>query len=359
MRAGEREASGGRNRGSGGLTVIQTDWGVADRWVEDEVFARSGLTVDFQMKELRTEAGVIDRCADADALIVAYAPITRRVLESLPRCRCVSFMATGFNSVDIDAATQLGVVVTNVAGYCTPEVADHAMGLLLGLSRNIVRLNASVNDGQWDYKLCGLPERLSTQTLGIIGLGRIGTQVALRAQAFGLSVLACDPYVDEAYMTDLGVRKVELQEAVDADYVSVHCLLTTETFHLIDEAVLARMKPSAYLINTARGGCVDTNALAAALGDGRIAGAGLDVLDPEPAPAGHPIYSLANVIITPHAAFYSRTAEEEGRRRCCQEIVSVLRGEVPQHVCNPAVLSSPTLRLTSGRRTPAAVERPA
>ena len=331
------------------FAVVQTDWGASDSRVEDSVFAQSGLSVDFQMKQLHTEAEVIEQCAHADALIVAYAPITRRVLESLPACRCVSFEATGFNSVDLAAATELGLVGTNVAGYCTPEVADHAMGLLLGLSRNLLKLHASVTGGEWDYKVCGLPERLGTQTLGIIGLGRIGTQVALRAQAFGLSVLACDPYVDEAYMAAHGVRKVELREAVGADYVSVHCLLTPETYRLIDAAVLGLMKPSAYLINTARGSCVDTDALAAALRDGRIAGAGLDVLDPEPAPTGHPIYSLPNVIITPHAAFYSRTAEEEGRRRCCEEVVSVLRGEVPRHVCNPEVLSGPQLRLAWGR----------
>jgi D-3-phosphoglycerate dehydrogenase / 2-oxoglutarate reductase len=345
----------------GGLTdsafrVIQTDWGAADSLVEDAVFDASGLVVDFEMKELRTEAEVIDQCAEADALIVAYAPVTRRVLECLPKCRCVSFEATGFNSVDMAAATHLGLVVTNVAGYCTPEVADHALGLLLALSRNLLELDASVKHGGWDYKACGLPERLSTQTLGIIGLGRIGSQVALRAQAFGLDVMACDPYVDEAYMAGLGVRKVELQQAVGADYVSVHCLLTPETHHLIDAAVLGLMKPTAYLINTARGGCVDTDALAAALQDGRVAGAGLDVLDPEPAPTGHPIYSLPNVILTPHAAFYSRTAEEEGRRRCCEEVASVLRGEVPRHVCNPEVLSSPSLRLLWGRPAGATVE---
>jgi D-3-phosphoglycerate dehydrogenase len=221
------------------------------------------------------------------------------------------------------------------------------MGLLLGLSRNIVRLHASVSGGEWDYKICDRPERLSTQTLGIIGLGRIGTQVALRAQALGLTVLACDPYVDEATMAGRGVRRVGLLEALGADYVSVHCILTSETRHVIDEAALSLMKPTAYLINTARGGCVDTDALAAALRDGRLAGAGLDVLDPEPAPSGHPIYSLPNVIITPHAAFYSSTAEEEGRRRCCEEVVSVLRGQVPRHVCNPDVLSRPSLRLAA------------
>ena len=337
----------GRLRLGETCTVIQTDWCAADRSVEDAVFGGSGLKIDFSMKELRTEAEVLDQCTEADALMVAYVPLPRRVLEALPHCRGIAYMATGFNSVDINAATELGIVVTNVAGYCTPEVADHAIGFLLALSRNTVRLNGSVKSGVWDYKLFGYPERLSTQTLGIIGLGRIGTQAALRAQAFGLQVVACDPYVDEQQMAAVGVRKVGLQEAVAADFVSIHCLLTPETHHLIDESVLAQMKPGAYLINTARGAIVNTEALTAALQAGRLAGAGLDVLDPEPAPAGHQIYSLPNVVITPHAAFYSRTAEEEGRRRCCQEVVSVLRGEVPRHVCNPDVLASPALRMAA------------
>jgi D-3-phosphoglycerate dehydrogenase len=327
------------------FTVIQTDWGAANRTVEDDVFRQSGLAIDFRMRELRTECEVIEECAEADALIVAYAPITRRVLERLPRCRCVSFMATGFDSVDIVAASELGVIVTNVAGYCTPEVADHTLGLLLTLSRNIASLDASVKLGSWDYRISRLPERLSLQTLGIIGLGRIGTQVALRAQAFGLRVLAYDPYVDDTQMASMGVRKAGLAEVAASDYVSVHCLLSEETHHIVDATLLARMKPGAFLINTARGACVDTEALVDALRSGRIAGAGLDVLDPEPAPVGHPIYSLPNVVLTPHAAFYSRTAEEEGRRRCCQEVVRVLRGEVPQNICNPAVLSSRALRL--------------
>jgi D-3-phosphoglycerate dehydrogenase / 2-oxoglutarate reductase len=327
------------------FTVIQTDRGASDRLVEEGVFRESGLAIAFRRYELESEDDVIERCRGAHGLIPAYAPLTARVLAALPDCRIVAFMATGFNSVDLDAATERGIVVTNVPDYCTQEVADHAMGFLLALGRNLLRHHGCVVDGRWDYEACGKPDRIGHQSLGIIGLGRIGKAVAWRAQAFGLTVIASDPYVDDATMTANGVRKACLGDVLACDYVSLHCALTPETEGIIGAEQLAAMRSSAYLINTARGACVDTEALTAALAAGTIAGAALDVLCPEPLPVGHPLYTMPNVIITPHTAFMSSVSEKEAREKACLEVVRALRGETPHYVVNTEVLTRPGLRL--------------
>ena len=329
------------------FTVIQTDRGASDRVVEDSVFEGSGLDIAFQRHELTTEDELIAVCAGAHAVIPAYAPLTARVLDALPSLRIVAFMATGYNSVDLDAATERGIVVTNVPDYCTAEVADHALGFLLDLGRNISRLHDCVLAGAWDYEACGKPDRISNQSLGIIGLGRIGSAVARRAASFGLTLKASDPYVDAAAMQALGVEKATLDDVLACDYVSLHCALTDETRDIIDAEALAKMRPSAYLINTARGACVDAEALTAALQAGAIAGAGLDVVSPEPLPHGHPLYSMPNVIITPHTAFMSCVSEKEAREKACLEVVRALRGETPDYVRNPEVLERGGLRLTA------------
>jgi D-3-phosphoglycerate dehydrogenase len=171
--------------------------------------------------------------------------------------------------------------------------------------------------------------------------------VAWRALAFGLEVKAYDPYVSEEYMAGLGVERAGLEDVLRCDYVSLHCLLTDETRHIVDGDALRAMKPGAFLINTARGPCVDTAALTEALASGRLAGAALDVLDPEPLPAGHPLLALPNVIVTPHAAFLSRTSLLEARQKTCLEVVRALRGETPHHVCNPEVLEATSCRFVS------------
>ena len=334
------------------FTVIQTDRGASDKLVELGVFESCGLDVSFERHELETEDDVIGVCAHADALIPAYVPLTARVLDQLPDCRIVAFMATGYNSVDLEAATERGIVVTNVPDYCTREVAVHALGFLLALGRNLLRHHGCVLDGRWDYEACGKPDRISHQTLGIIGLGRIGTAVARRAHAFGLTVMASDPYVDEATMAAAGVRKTGLDEVLTCDYVSLHCALTPQTIGIIGADELAAMKPTGYLINTARGACVDIEALTEALIDGAVAGAALDVLSPEPLPAGHALYAQPNVILTPHTAFMSWVSEKEAREKACLEVVRALRGETPHYVRNPEVLGHGDLRLTAPRLRP-------
>lgn len=327
------------------LSVIQTDCRAADSSEEDNVFNNSGLDIVFTAFECTDKSALLKISAAADALIVTYAPIDREIIDNMPGCKGISFMATGYNSVDLEYATSQGIVVTNVTEYSTVEVSDHTMAFLLNLSRNISFLNRSVEQGKWDFEACGRPERLSNQTLGLIGLGRIGRMVSKKTQAFGVKVIAVDPYVDETTMAQHGARKASLDEVLGADYISLHCCLNEETHNIINAGTLAKMKKSACLINTARGACVDIEALAEALAEKRIAAAALDVVFPEPLPHGHKLFYFDNVIITPHAAFLSKVSLKEVRRKCCEEVVSILKGETPRWIVNPEVLKQDNCRM--------------
>jgi D-3-phosphoglycerate dehydrogenase len=327
------------------LRVVQTDEPASDRLVEDAVFSASGLAIDFTTHRCGNEESLVRICSAADGVISAYAPISSHVLEAMSRCCIVAVNATGFDGVDIARATELGIVVTNVADYCSDEVADHTLALILSLARHIPELTRSACAGEWNYEAAGRPARLGKQTLGVIGLGRIGSRVALRARSFGLRVVAYDPYVADEHMSMVGASKVSLEEALSSDFVSLHCCLTPETRQLINEQTLGTMQKHSFLVNTSRGSCVDTDALVRALQCGDIAGAALDVVKPEPLPAGHLLYSLPNVTLTPHAAFLSREALEELRRRSCMQVVAALRGEAPECIVNPEVLKQAHCRI--------------
>ncbi|MCC6315830.1 MAG: C-terminal binding protein, partial [Thermomicrobiales bacterium] len=277
------------------------------------------LDIDLQGRPSTSEDELILAGADADALCVSTREaVTRRVLEHLPRTKVISRYGVGLDNVDLDAAAEQGIVVTHYPGYCTAEVADHALAMILALNRRIVELDRSLRSGDWVTHgpatrkiLRGPVPPLRELTLGIVGFGRIGQAVAERALPFGLTLLAADPYQDSAVVEAHGVEPVALNELLErADIVTLHCPLTPETRGIIDAAALARMKPSAVLVNTARGPLIDLPALAAALQEGRLAGAALDVVDPEPLPADAPFYRMENVILTPHSAYYSERSVE-------------------------------------------------
>lgn len=318
--------------------------------LEREILRSSGLDVTLERHECRDSSALVPLCAGADGLVVSFAPITSAVIDAMPACRIVAYMATGYDSVDLDYATAKGIVVTNAGPYCSNEVADHAMAMVLSLSRRLVALDRSVHEGSWDSSACGSPGALREQTVGVIGFGRIGSRVALRARAFGLRVVACDPYVERSPMELLGVEKVGLEQLLDeADYVTLHCALTAETKGVLGAEQLDLLKPTACLVNTARGECVDSDALAAALGGGRLAGAGLDVTWPEPLPAGHPLRDLPNVILTPHAAFHSERSLAALRATPFNAVADALSGRVPENVVNPSVIVSRHCRLETVR----------
>ncbi len=294
-----------------------------------------------------SEDDLIASGADADALLVSTREaITRRVLEHLPRTKVISRYGVGLDNVDLDAAADQGIVVTHYPGYCTSEVADHALALILALNRRIVEQDRSLREGAWVQHgpatrtiLRGPIQPLREQTLGIVGFGRIGKAVAERARPFGLTMLAADPYLEPEAIAAHGVEPVGLPELLArSDIVTLHCPLTPETRGIIGAGELARMKPTAVLVNTARGPLIDLAALAAALERGAIAGAALDVVDPEPLPADSPFYQMPNVILTPHSAYYSERSVDVVRRETLNAALAVLRGKRPGTVANPAVL---------------------
>jgi D-3-phosphoglycerate dehydrogenase / 2-oxoglutarate reductase len=299
-----------------------------------------------------SEDDLIRAAQDADALLVSTREVvSRRVLENIPRVKVISRYGVGLDNVDLDAAADAGIVVTHYPGYCTSEVADHAMAMIMALNRRIVEQDRALREGAWVEHgpatrriLRGPVQPLREQTLGLVGFGRIGRAVAARAKPFNLTILAADPYIDPDVMVAAGVEPVSLEDLLRrSDIVTIHAPLTSETRGLINAETLALMKPSAVLVNTARGPIIDLPALAEALEEGKLAGAALDVVDPEPLPADAPFYRMPNVILTPHSAYYSERSVDVVRRETLLEALQVLRGKRPRTVANPAVLEKVTL----------------
>ncbi len=280
---------------------------------------------------------------DADALITSWGfPITARIVEGLQRCVVIGVGSVGTDMVDVDAATRAGIVVTNTPDIFIEEVADHAMALLLGCARRVVEQHELVLGQRWSEGrpiLSRFP-RLFGTTLGLISYGNVARATARRAKAFGFHLAAYDPFVSELAMTAEGVEPLtSLRELLErSDYVSIHAPLNPGTYHLIGAAELAVMKPNAIIVNTGRGGIIDEPALADAIAAGRLAGAGLDVLEQEPPPATHPLYGLPNVILSPHVASATSRMRPETRRRVGREVALVLQGRWPRSTVNPTVL---------------------
>ena len=295
---------------------------------------------------LGTEDEMIARTRDADALVTSSSPVTRGVMGALEGLKVVARTGVGYDVIDVRAATELGVVVVNIPDIWVREVANHALALLLAWNRKIITLDRQVHAGVWSAGVPG--ERtgaLHGETVGIVGLGNIGSAFARRVAAFETKVIAHDPYVDDARFAALGVERVSLEAlAKRADYVSVHTLLNEGTRHLIGEAFFRRMKPTAILINTSRGPVVDEAALAEALAEKRLAGAALDVWEQEPIAADNPLLRMDNVIATPHAAYFSTAAVAQVPRRCGEELARALTGRRPLNVVNPEVYAPGAVR---------------
>jgi D-3-phosphoglycerate dehydrogenase len=298
---------------------------------------------------LKQEEDIIEQAHDAAGLIVSSSPITRRIMSALTDLKVVVRTGVGYDVIDVPAATDRGIVVVNIPDLWIREVANHALGLLLAWNRQIPTLYNEVRAGRWQSRVPGPAGALHGETLGIVGFGNIGRAFARRVTALETHVIAYDPYVDDAKFAALGVERVLFlgELAARSDYVSIHCLLSAETRHLIDEAFLRRMKPTACLINTARGPIVDEQALIRALQEHWIAGAALDVQEHEPPAPENPLLHMDQVIVTPHAAYYSTAAVTQVPQRCGEEIARALTGQRPRHVVNPeiyAVLPQPQAR---------------
>jgi D-3-phosphoglycerate dehydrogenase len=291
------------------------------------------------------EDELIARARDADGLVVSSSPVTRGVMSALEGLKVVVRTGVGYDVIDVPAATELGVIVVNIPDIWVREVANHALALLLAWNRKIVTLDRQVHAGVWSSGVPGGAGSLHGETVGIVGLGNIGSAFARRVAAFETTVIACDPYVDDRHFAALGVERVSLETLASlADYVSVHTLLNAETRHLIGEAFFRRMKPTALLINTSRGPVVDEQALIRALEAKRLAGAALDVWEREPVAADNPLLRMDNVIATPHAAYFSSPAVAQVPHRCGEEVARVLTGQRPLNVVNPEVYAPGAVR---------------
>lgn len=278
-------------------------------------------------------SGAID---DAAGLICwHHIPIEARILERLTRCRAIVRAGVGVDNVDLAAATRFGIAVANVPDYGTEEVADHTLALLLGAVRQLLPCDKHVREGGWDWRAIGQPLRLRGRVLGILGFGRIGAAVSRRAQAFGMRVVFYDPYVASGTDKVHGVERLDSVDEVCAvsDFLSIHTPFTPATKGLIGAAQLARMKPTATLINTARGAIVDTPALTRSLSSGRLAFAALDVVENEPE-IPRELLDSPRVLLTPHAAFYATEGLRELRLKAAKHLLSLMQGHRVRDVVN-------------------------
>lgn len=310
--------------------VVLTDQVFPDTEVERERLAEIGASLEV-LHDSSPEA-IREHAGDADALLTTYAPIDRTTIGALERCRIIARYGIGVDNIDLEAARERGIAVTNVPDYCLEEVADHALALLLAAARKIVRGNELVRAGRWGIDGVVPVHRLRGRTLGLVGYGRISSEVARRGRSFGLTPSAHDPYVAPERMEADGVEPRETLEALLAgsDFVSVHVPLTSSTRGLIDERAIAQMREGAVLINTSRGAIVSTEAVVEALRSDRLAAACLDVFASEPPDPGL-LESVPNLIATPHAAFYSEEAIRESQTKASEAIVAVLTGREPAY----------------------------
>jgi D-3-phosphoglycerate dehydrogenase / 2-oxoglutarate reductase len=285
-----------------------------------------------------TAPGVREAAQTADALMVTTQPVPSDLIAVMDRCRIISRVGTGLDAIDLEAAAQKGIWVTYVPDYSIDEVSTHAISLLLSLARGIPQLVASTRAGKWDNTAGGTMYRLKDQVLGILGCGRIGQASAAKGLGLGLKVIAHDPYMDDATIRSFGVEPVDFDTLLrTSDFITLHTPLSESNRHIMNATSLAKMKPTAYLINTARGPLIDEMALLQAVRAGQIAGAALDVLTVEPPPPDHPLLHEPRILVTPHTAWYSESAKVDVRIRGAEEVVRVLNGELPRAPANQIV----------------------
>ncbi|TVR69958.1 MAG: C-terminal binding protein [Spirochaetaceae bacterium] len=286
-----------------------------------------------------SDAEILEQLRDAAAIVVIGHPITRLMIESARSCRFIMTLSVGYDVVDVPAATERSIPVSNCPVYCSEEVAEHALSLTLALARKLHELIPHVREGGWDYKQARPIRMFRNSTMGILGLGRIGRCTARKARTLGMRVIAYDPYVDDDIFELHQVERVyDFEPFLEQfDYLSIHCPLTDETWHMVDAAALSRMRGHAVVVNTARGPIVDRKALEDALRGAGIGGAGIDVLEREPPRGDEEILTLPNAIVTPHIAWYSEESHERNREQGMDELVRALQGRRPRYVVNPQV----------------------
>lgn len=306
---------------------------------ENSLLKEWGIT-DLELAEVKEKNGdFTEICSDADGVVVEYEQLTREKLEKLPKLKIISLQSIGYNNVDIAAATENGICVTNIPGFCTEEVALHTIGLLIDLVRNITFYDKTVRSGHWDPLLAPKTYRITGKTIGLVFFGSIPKAMTPILKALGLNILVYAPTKTAEYLAEFGCKKAETLDELlkGSDFVSLHTPLLPETTHLISAPQLKMMKKTAFLINTARGSVVNEKALVEALKTGEIAGAGIDVIEDETNEVSE-LFELENTVITPHAAFISEDSFYDGRKKALKQLVMRLsEKKVPEFLVNKDV----------------------
>ena len=327
------------------MKVLVTDY--VWETLEPEKAILNQIGADLIVAEDESEATFVKYAPKVDAILTTWAKVSTTVIEAATRCQIIGRYGIGLDNIDVETATQLGIAVTNVPTYCLEEVSDHTMALLLGLARKIPRLDQVVKNRGWDRNIGPQVFRLRGQRLGLIGFGKIAQLIVPKAKGFSLEIVAYTPRLTDEVAAQHGVQRVDLDQLITtSDFISLNCPLTPETHHLINADRLQVMKPTAYLINTARGDIIDNDALYTALTEGWIAGAGLDVLPDEPPSPDFNLLGLDNAIITPHSAFWSEESIYDLQVTAAKEVTRVLSAEMPHSLMNPEVLGNTALRAT-------------
>ena len=319
------------------MKVVVTDYIEPDLKWEEERLAELGVEFEYHQLKFQPVEKVIEATRDADVVIVNMVKVTRDLVAGWERCKLVIRHGVGYDNVDLEALEEAGIPLCYIPDYCTEEVAEQAIMLILACARRLITSRKVLDDssarGQWDFQDVIPIYRMAGRTVGILGCGRIGSLVYLKLKSFGFRFLICDPYLSEERVRELGVERVDHETLFkESDFLTIHTPLTHETRHIVNKDTLALMKPTAYVINTARGPMVDSEALAEALRKGVIAGAGIDVYEREPPPPDHPLFSAPNVILTPHLAWYSEDAAWRIRELILLEIQRFLEGKPPRYV---------------------------
>lgn len=329
---------------SGRPKVVITDYDFGDVSIETEILEKAGAEVI--ALQAKSEDDLFEVAKDCSAMINQYARVGYETISRMKKCQVIARYGIGVDIVDVEAATDRGILVTNVRDYCTEEVADHAISLWLTLARKIFDYNTAVRKGIWQWQSGKPIYRLRGQTMGIVSFGKIGQSIATRAKAFGVNIIVYDPYIDTKVAQSLNVRLVDKEALLaQSDVIMMQVPMSPDTHHFLSDTEFSKMKSGAIVVNTGRGPTVDNKALYKALLEGKISGAGLDDPEEEPAkratwsPKDNPLFTLPNVIVTPHSAYYSEESILTARKTAASEVASVITGKRPNFPVNPELLS--------------------
>lgn len=317
-----------QHRSSSNLAIMQ------------ELYDKAGL--ELRSEQCDNEDQIIERCSDADALMSVYTVVGEKAMSALKKCKVIVRTGIGYDNLDVDAATKYGIKICNIPHYSVPEVSAHSTALILAITRHLQEMSADAKNGEWRSKRFSTfyYRRPDSQQVGLVGFGAIGRAVALQLKPFGYKVVAYDPYVPDNYFEEFDVKRVSLDELIQSsDIISLHTAATAETIGIINKDNIAKMKDNVFIVNTARGSLINEQDLIEALKSGKVAGAGLDVTNPEPpVDPNHPYYSMDNVILTPHIAFRSIEASKALSEGVANTVISVLAGNNPDNIVNKKAL---------------------